>query len=63
MTTRGEHSERAQLLRRVLALLPGHDEPPDRAIRRRVEGAIIAEELNARGGKGDGWPGPGWPEG
>ncbi len=48
MTSRSDHAERAQLLRRILeAFRSGDDTPTDRAIRRRVEGAVIAEELAA----------------
>lgn len=48
VTSRQEHTERARLLRRVLdAFWPGDDKATDRAIRRRVEGAVIASELAA----------------
>ena len=42
------HRERAELLRRVLGTFrPEDDTSTDRALRRRVEGAVIAEELAA----------------
>ncbi len=54
MPKRDEHAERAQLLRKVLDALPAEDDasPSDRVVRRRVEGAVNAEELAA------GKPGP-----
>jgi len=48
MTGRQEHTDRAQLLRCVLeAFPPENDKGADRAIRRRVEGVVIASELAA----------------
>ena len=45
---RDEHANRARLLRRVLGAFRLEDDTStDRAIRRRVEGAVIAEELAA----------------
>lgn len=50
---RDDHADRAALLRRVLDLFPSEeDKPSDRVIRRRAEGAVMAEELAA------GEPGP-----
>jgi hypothetical protein len=46
--TRHDHAERAQILRRVLAAFGRDDDrAADRVIRRRIEGAVIAEELDA----------------
>ena len=43
-----DHADQARLLRRVLdAFRPDGDSSADRAMRRRVEGAIIASELAA----------------
>jgi hypothetical protein len=44
-----EHASRARLLRQVLQAFPSEDDasPADRVVRRRVEGAVIAEELAA----------------
>lgn len=48
VTKRSDHAERARLLRRVLRAIRAEDDgPADRAVRRRVEGAVIAEELAA----------------
>jgi len=48
VTRRSDHSDRAALLRRVLAAFaPEDDKSADRKVRRRVEGAVIAEELAA----------------
>jgi hypothetical protein len=48
MTKRSDHAERARLLRRVLHAIRAEDDSvADRAVRRRVEGAVIAEELAA----------------
>jgi len=45
---RRDHLEEAQLLREVLDVFrPEEDTPSDRAIRRRLEGAVIATELAA----------------
>jgi hypothetical protein len=45
---RADHDERAHLLRRVLALFPAsNDNLADRAVRRRIEGVVISEELAA----------------
>ena len=49
MGNREDHRERARLLRRVLGAFRSEDDasPADRVVRRRVEGAVIAEELAA----------------
>ena len=48
MAKRQDHAEQARLLRRILdAFPPEDDNSTDRVIRRRVEGAVIAEELAA----------------
>jgi len=45
---RQDHADQARLLRGVLdAFPPEDDNSADRAIRRRVEGAVIASELAA----------------
>jgi len=46
---RKSHRERAELLRRVLGAFRSEDDSSsaDRVVRRRVEGAVIAEELAA----------------
>jgi hypothetical protein len=45
---RQDHADQARLLRRVLdPFRPEDDSSADRAIRRRVEGAVIASELAA----------------
>jgi hypothetical protein len=45
---RQDHAERARILRRILgAFKPEDDTSADRAIRRRVGGAVIASELAA----------------
>jgi hypothetical protein len=52
--SRKDHADRARLVRNVLDAFPSDDDssPSDKVVRRRVEGAIIAEELAA------GTPGP-----
>jgi hypothetical protein len=48
VTGRQNHADQAELLRRVLdAFPPEDDRSADRAIRRRVEGAVVACELAA----------------
>jgi hypothetical protein len=48
VTERQDHADQARLLRRVLAAFPTEEDgSADRAIRRRVEGAMIASELAA----------------
>ena len=49
MGNREDHRERARLLRRVLGAFRSEDDasPADRVVRRRVEGAMMAEELAA----------------
>jgi hypothetical protein len=45
---RKDHVEQARLLRRLLDAFPPEDDTSaDRAVRRRVEGAVIATELAA----------------
>lgn len=46
MASRRDHANKAEVLRRVLdAFPPEHDTSADRAVRQRVEGAVIASEL------------------
>lgn len=48
LVRRGDFSEAAEGLRRLLAALPAEDDTPrDAAVRRRLEGALIAAELAA----------------
>jgi len=48
VTKRQDHADQARLIRRVLdAFRPEDDGSADRAIRRRVEGAVISSELAA----------------
>ena len=48
MSKRQDHADQARLLRRVLdAFGQEDDSSADRAVRRRVEGAVIASELAA----------------
>ena len=48
MASRQDHASTAEVLRRVLdAFPPEHDTSADRAIRQRLEGAVIASEVYA----------------